>query len=464
MIGNQQRQTILTLYQAGCRIRKISRLVKVSRNTVRGVIRGCKAEEKSRSSRHQSVEPLVQQHFEACRHNAVRIGQVLAEQYDRPVPYSSLTRLIRQMGLREQASKRAGSYVFAPGEEMQHDTSPHMLILADKKIKAQCASLVLGFCKKIFIQYYPCFTRFEAKVFLTEAIKYMDGSCGRCVIDNTSVVIAHGSGFDAVIAPEMEAFAHIFNTRFVAHRIGDANRKAKVERNFSYIENNFLAGRVFTDWRDLNRRAVKWCERVANVKPKRSLGRLSPDHVYVQEKPHLTALPPHIPPVYMSLVRKVDLSGFVTVDTNRYSVPEALCGRTLEVLKSDASIKVFDKDRQVAEHPRLIDQKDGKRVAKGHHPPLVRNSRQRPVSKERQALTGRYPWLDQYVAGIIKRTGRTSRRKLQKLLDLQRTYPPEAFRCAVEKALRYNLYDPRRLENLILSFVAGEFFNLKPED
>jgi predicted metal-dependent HD superfamily phosphohydrolase len=94
----------------------------------------------------------------------------------------------------------------------------------------------------------------------------------------------------------------------------------------------------------------------------------------------------------------------------------------------------------------------------------VRKSRQRPVSKERQALTGRYPWLDQYVTGIIKRTGRTNRRKLQKLLDLQRTYPPEAFRCAVEKALRYNLYDLHRLENLILSFIAGEFFNLKPED
>lgn len=438
--------------------------MKVSRNTVRRVIRGTPPDKKARPSRHQAVEPLVQQHFKACRQNAVRVGQVLAEKYDRPVPYSSLTRLVRHMGLREPVSPRAGSYEFAPGEEMQHDTSPHTLILADKKIKAQCASLVLGFCKKIFIQYYPCFTRFEAKVFLTEAIKYMDGSCRRCVIDNTSVIIAHGSGPDAVMAPEMEAFARLFSTCFVAHRIGDADRKAKVERNFSYIENNFLAGRVFTDWQDLNRRAVKWCDRVANVKPKRSLGRLSPDQVYVQEKPHLTALPPHIPPVYMSLVRKVDLSGFVTVDTNRYSVPEALCGRNLEVLKSNEIIKVFDKHRQVAEHPRLIDQKDGKRVAKGHHPPLVKKRSQRPVNKERQALTGRYPWLDRYVAGIVKRTGRTSRRKLQKLLDLQRTYPPEAFRCAVEKALRYNLYDLRRLENLILSFVAGEFFNLKPED
>jgi hypothetical protein len=104
----------------------------------------------------------------------------------------------------------------------------------------------------------------------------MDGSCRRCIIDNTSVVIAYGSGSDAVMAPEMEAFGRMFGMKFVAHHINDADRKAKAERNFRYIENNFLAGRTFTGWQDLNRRAIKWCDTVANIKPKRSLGRMSP--------------------------------------------------------------------------------------------------------------------------------------------------------------------------------------------
>jgi transposase len=189
---------------------------------------------------------------------------------------------------------------------MQHDTSPHRLQMADKTIKALCASLVLGYSKKLFIQYYPQFTRFEAKVFLTATLKYMEGVCGRCIIDNTSVIVVLGSGLDAVMAPEMEAFGHMFGTVFVAHHINDADRKAKVERNFSYIEKNFLAGRVFTGWDDLNRRAVKWCELTANPKPKRSLGGISPAEVYVMEKPHLKQLPIHIPTVYMTLVRLVD--------------------------------------------------------------------------------------------------------------------------------------------------------------
>ncbi len=99
---------------------------------------------------------------------------------------------------------------------------------------AQCASETMAYSKKVFIQYYPNFTRFEAKVFLTEAMKYLGGGCERCIIDNTSVIVAHGSGPDAIIAPEMEAFGKIFGITFVPHHIGHADRKAGVERNFRY--------------------------------------------------------------------------------------------------------------------------------------------------------------------------------------------------------------------------------------
>jgi transposase len=35
-----------------------------------------------------------------------------------------------------------------------------------------------------------------------------------------------------------------------------------VERPFSFIENNFLAGRTFASWEDLNQQARQWCDRV----------------------------------------------------------------------------------------------------------------------------------------------------------------------------------------------------------
>ena len=107
---------------------------------------------------------------------------------------------------------------------------------------------------------YPRFTRFECKLFLTDAIRYFDGSCERCMIDNTHVVVLSGTGRDMVPSPEMAAFAERFSFEFRAHAVGDANRSAHVERTFDYVENNFLAGRTFVDWNDLNTQAHAWCD------------------------------------------------------------------------------------------------------------------------------------------------------------------------------------------------------------
>ena len=81
----------------------------------------------------------------------------------------------------------------------------------------------------------------------------------------------------------------------------------------------------------------------------------------------LLPLPPYIPPVYQTLYRTVDLEGFVHVDTNRYSVPERLIGREVEVHKPWDRIEVFFKNQKVADHPRLIDKRETKVTAPGHH-------------------------------------------------------------------------------------------------
>ena len=71
----------------------------------------------------------------------------------------------------------------------------------------------------LFLQYYPVFTRFEAKTFLIEAFTIFDGVCPRCTVDNTHVVVASGSGPDALIAPEMVALGALFGVSFILHAI-----------------------------------------------------------------------------------------------------------------------------------------------------------------------------------------------------------------------------------------------------
>jgi hypothetical protein len=465
MIPTEIRDTVRTPRAQGHSLREISRLLALSRNTVRRILRQPDRAVDEATPCDEATLAKLNAAFARARGNVVRVRELLADD-GLDASYSTLTRWVRQAGLRAPP-RRAGEYDFAPGEEMQHDTSPHRVVFAragaaSKVVTAQCAGLVLAYSRRLFIQYYPRFTRFEAKTFLLEAARFMDGVCPTCVIDNTSVLLAAGAGADAIIAPEMLAFARTLGFRFRAHRVGHPDRKGRIERPFAYIENNFLVARDFEDFDDLNRQAIAWCRDVANQKPKRAIG-MSPEAAYVIEKPHLKPLPDALPPVYELLERVVDLHGYVSVETNRYSVPERFVGQSVAVYKLPAEIHVCRKGNTIAVHRRLIDQREAKSTSPRHHSIPVRENR--GTAREETLLSGYHPSLDRYVAALRQRGGNGwGRRALRRLIDMKRTYPAGPFIAAIEQALQYGMFDLGRLEALILKQVAGEFFALSAED
>jgi hypothetical protein len=239
--------------------------------------------------------------------------------------------------------------------------------------------------------------------------------------------------------------------------VNDPDRKARIERPFAWIEGNFLPGRTFADFADLNAQALAWCIEVANAKPKRSLG-MSPEAAYVLEKPYLTALPAVLPVVYEVLERVVDLYGFVSVDTNRYSLPERLVGKTVTVYKHHASIDIHYQRKQVASHPRLLGVRDARNTLSGHHTIPQRAPRQ--PSLQAKLMCGQSSVLDAYVTALTQHLNGRSTRALNRLLQLKRSYPCEPFLAALQQACKYGLFDLTRLETLVLRHVAGDFFAL----
>jgi transposase len=461
MIDPVKEQLIREMHNQGMKKREIARQLKVSRHTVDQVLKAPTIRPRvSKESEYDQYIEQVRELFQECQANVVRVREELAARYEIRIPYQSLTWLIRKYQLRVPSRKRSGRYCFAPGEEMQHDTSPHRLKLGNRLLTAQCAGLTLGYSRYLFIQYYPRFTRFECKTFLAEALAYMEGVCSRCMIDNTSVIVSHGTGPDASFAPEMEAFARIYGFEFMAHRINDANRSAKIERPFHYVENNFLVGRGFADWRDLNRQARQWCDTVANHKSKRELG-MSPREALVMEKPALRPLPPVLPPVYLAEQRTVDIEGYVHLDTNRYSVPEGLVGKEVEVLKYWQRVVVYHGRTIVAEYDRVLDERNKRITTPGHHQPLHRQKAHQGISTEEQTLVDCHEILDRYVVALKQKARGRGTVKLRRLLDLKRTYPAAPFMKAVEEALHYGLFDLARLEKMILKNTGGDFFELK---
>jgi hypothetical protein len=310
----------------------------------------------------------------------------------------------------------------------------------------------------LFFQCYERFTRFHCKLFLTEALLYLGGSCAHCMIDNTHVVVLSGTGKDMVPVPEMEAFARRFRFDFVAHERGDANRSARVERPFDFIENNFLAGRAFSGLADLNEQAAAFCDKV-NGRRKRHL-HAAPRDLFATERTCLRPLPLHVPEVYQLHHRLVDGEGYVTLHTHHYSAPPALIGRRLEVRETKERIDLFLGPRCVASHRPLRQVPPGRVLLAEHRLPRGQHA-QRRRAEEEDTWRGSPDVLRVFVAALRQRLPPLrATLSLRRLMALRRDYPEEPFLRAVQTATTYGLFDMERLESLILRTIGSEYFVL----
>jgi transposase len=458
MLSTQQRAAILELHTQGIKKREIARTLGVSRTVVHKVLRS-QSPELPAITRAEKASPYREQILELlsnCKGNLVRVHEELVAQGAK-MSYQALTSFCRRHGIGQEPKVAAGRYDFLPGEEMQHDTSPHETVIGGKKRKIQTASAVLCYSRMLFFQCYPTFQRFDCKVFLTDALRSFGGATQRVMIDNTHVVVLRGTGPEMVPVPEMAAFADRFGFRFVAHKIGDANRSGRVERPFWFIERNFLAGRTFSSWEDLNAQASQWCGRVNGTYKKHI--RAVPRELYAVERLQLKPLPVWIPEVYRIHQRTVDTEGYVAVHTNRFSVPADWIGHLVEVRETKNKIDIQLDARHSVTHQRIADAQDQRVTLVQHRPPRGQGLKRDPHPDELQILASR-PEMAAYLAALKKNGRKVPGLALRQLLRMIREYPRTPLLAAVEEAAHYGLYNLDRLERMILRRVARDYFLL----
>ena len=180
MLSQTQRATILELHEQKIPKREIARLLQLSRQSVRQVLKtnSSAVPKIARAEKATPYRPQILELLAACKGNLVRVHEELLAS-GAQLSYQALTAFCRREGIGQAPVVAAGSYdhLLAPGAEMQHDTSPHDLLVGGRKYKAQTASAVLCYSRLLFFQIQPTFQRFDCKVFLTEALRYMNGAC-----------------------------------------------------------------------------------------------------------------------------------------------------------------------------------------------------------------------------------------------------------------------------------------------
>ena len=79
---------------------------------------------------------------------------------------------------------------------------------------------------------------------------------------------------------------------------------------------------------------------------------MSGDHLGAVEQPNLKPLPVWAPPVYLLHQRLVDVEGYVSVETNRYSVPVEEARSQLVLKAYPFHIEILDGTTLLARHLR----------------------------------------------------------------------------------------------------------------
>ena len=152
-------------------------------------------------------------------------------------------------------------------------------------------------------------------------------------------------------------------------------QKGRVERAIRYVRESFFAARQWRDLADLNAQAAHWCGDHSTRRPCPEDRELSVAQAFVQERPHLLALPDNPYPTDERVAVKVGKTPYVRFDLNDYTVPPTQVQRILDVVASAKQVRVLDGTTVIASHPRSYD-KDQQIEDPAHIEALVARKRQ----------------------------------------------------------------------------------------
>ena len=215
--------------------------------------------------------------------------------------------------------------------------------------------MVLSYSRMSFLRFYLNAAMGNFLRGHVQAFAFFE-SCPRVLLyDNLKSAVLERSGDAIHFHPRLlELAAHYhFQPRPVA--VARGNEKGRVERTIRYARDAFFAARTYRDLEDLNAQALAWCTGQAAERPCPEDRQRSVRAVFAEERAHLLSLPENPFPTDELLAVEVDKTPYVRFDLNDYSVPHRYVHRTLTVLASEQTVRIFDGNELIATHPRSFD-------------------------------------------------------------------------------------------------------------
>lgn len=402
---------------------------------------------RTRSDKIEIDPDLLQRLYQECEGFAQRVHEKLVEEEHIWIQYSTLTRLLRQLGISRNHEARCERVSDEAGAEMQHDTTQYFVRLGEIRAKLIASLLYLRYSKRRYLKFYRVFNRFRMKCFFDEALKFWQYAARVCIIDNTNLARLRGTGKDAVIVPEMEAFARQYGFRFVCHEKGHANRKAGEERSFWTVETNFLPGRRFASLEDLNQQAFQWATIRMEHRPLAKT-RLIPAQAFEHERQYMVKLHAYLPPPYLVHERGTDQYGYAAFGGNYYWVP-GTDRDDVKIFEYRDHLKIYRHRQCLVEYRLPADGVTNALLSPEAMPKPARQpkNRKRPTQEEERRLRAISEAVDRYLKFALH-AGVQRHRFLRELFALSCRMTRSVFIQTIERALRYQITDIDTLQRI----------------
>ncbi len=340
----------------GKSIKAIMRDRKISRNTVRKIVRGGETAfcYERRSQPRPRLEPclddlnrLLEENAKQparCRRTIRQICDVLQESgYEGG--YDSVLRYARQWESAHTTGAR-NAFIplwFAPGEACQFDWSHEDMLLAGMPMRIKVAHVRLCHSRMFLLVAYPRETQemvFDAH---DRAFSLFGGACRRGIYDNMKTAVDKvGRGKQRQVNARFRAMVShfMFESDFCNPAAGW--EKGQIEKNVRDARYRLWHDApAFSDLAALNTWLEQRCQALWHeIRHPEQTNRTIAE-VYADEQPALMTMPPPFDG-FIELAKRVSPTCLIVFERNRYSVPAALANQVI-------SLRVYAERPQVTQ-------------------------------------------------------------------------------------------------------------------
>ena len=452
--------SIVTLYDKGWSVRRLSIELKVSRERVSRILRQNVRQRSSPDGKDQGETSLRRSMLDPYK---ATIAEIL-ETYTDPAPTKQrILELIREKGytggrtilhgylsgvMGKQLPDPITCVETAPGERGYHDWSDYMIDFTQGgRQKVTFFSFILGYSRRQYIEVVEDKTQRTLFKSLVSTFVYFDGVPKEIKSDNQKACVDRWELGGPVFNKQFLTFATHYRFRPLAIHPGKPRENLKVERPFYYLEVNFLNARKFFDLPDLKEALRTWLSGTNDQRIHRRT-RQSPIERFKEEHGFLQALPHQQYDTSRLEYRVVNNEACVEWCGYYYVVPAKYMFETCAVRVSDTEMVIYAPSCEEIQRYPLAE--------KGRQDRYVGRTWQgeRPrVSLKCGEIIGRLETfgaeMKQYIE-LVKRHKSTSYiHHLRQILAMKVNYHVDDIMIAVRRAMKHQVYDSASVANFL---------------